>query len=127
MLRGFLRVLCELCVQTSHFFTGSKAGHYVRRFGRSSLSPLRLRSCIQSQCSVAFLARDERKCVEHVFELGGAELIELGHSRVEPRKGGAVLPPSEHARERGDLAERTWPVLPARNRQLFDRRGRHMS
>ena len=27
MLRGFLRVLCELCVQTSYFFTGSEAGH----------------------------------------------------------------------------------------------------
>src|SRR5205809_6977845 len=105
MLRGFLRVLCELCVQTSHFFTGSKAGHYVRRFGRSSLSPLRLRSRIQSQCSVAFLARDERKCIEHVFELGGTELIELGHSRVEPSKGGALLPQSEQAHERPDHTE----------------------
>jgi len=26
MLRGFLRVLCELCVQTSYFFTGSSGG-----------------------------------------------------------------------------------------------------
>ena len=29
MLRGFLRVLCELCVQTSYFFTGCEGGHYV--------------------------------------------------------------------------------------------------
>src|SRR5438093_12986979 len=29
--QGFLCVLCELCVQTSHFFTGSEAGYHVRR------------------------------------------------------------------------------------------------
>src|SRR5438552_6534486 len=35
MLRGFLRVLCELCVQTSYFFTGSEAGRCLQPNGRA--------------------------------------------------------------------------------------------
>ena len=48
----------------------------------SSPCPLCLRGHVESQRGVAFLARDERKRAEHVFELDGAELIELGDSRV---------------------------------------------
>jgi len=39
-------VLCELCVQTSYFFTGSKGGHYLRKSMVGCKFKQRDRNCI---------------------------------------------------------------------------------
>src|SRR4051812_18264448 len=82
---------------------------------------------IQAPCGVAFFARDERKCVEHMLELSGAELIESGHLRVKPTEGRAVVSASQPARERGDLKECAGGIFASRDRQLFDGCRRHVS
>ena len=50
---------------------------------------------------------NERERVEHVLELGDAQLVEAGDERLKPREGVLVVAAAQDARQRRDFAKRT--------------------
>ena len=89
------------------------------------MSP-RLCGHVEPHGRIPLLSRDQRKRPEDVPELRGAQLIQRRDERLQARERHWIRVMCQPARERGDFAERSRPIVSPRDRQPFDRRRGHV-